>query len=83
MRAAKRFFTQAREVVGHKPNKVTTHRHDAYPRAIRTILGRKVQYRTSKYLNDRMEEQDHRGIKQRYYPIPDARVWFVWFVWFV
>jgi putative transposase len=68
MKAAKRFFTQAREVVGHKPNKVTTDGHDAYPRAVRTILGRKVQHRTNKYLNNKLE-QDHRGIKQRYYPM--------------
>ena len=65
MDSAKRFFTQAREVVGHKPNKVTTDGHDSYPRAIHTILGRKVQHRMSKYLNNRLE-QDHRGIKQRY-----------------
>jgi transposase-like protein len=68
MKAAKRFFTQAREVVGHRPTKVTTDGHDAYPRAIRRILGRKVEHRTNKYLNNRLE-QDHRGIKQRYYPM--------------
>jgi putative transposase len=68
MDSAKRFFSQAREVVGHKPIKVTTDGHDAYPRAIRRILGRKVEYRTNKYLNNRLE-QDHRGIKQRYYPM--------------
>jgi transposase-like protein len=27
-----------------------------------------VQHRTNKYLNNRLE-QDHRGIKQRYYPM--------------
>lgn len=68
MEAAKRFFKQAKEVVGHKPTKVTTDGHDSYPRAIRRILGRKVVHRTSRYLNNRME-QDHRGIKQRYYPM--------------
>jgi transposase-like protein len=36
--------------------------HDAYPRAIRTELGRHVRHRTSRYLNNRLE-QDHRGIK--------------------
>ena len=66
MEAAKKFVTQAREVVGHRPTKVTTDGHDAYPRAIRRIPGRKVQHRTNRYLNNRME-QDHRGIKQRYY----------------
>ncbi len=68
MEAARKFFTQARGVVGHKPIRVTTDGHDAYPRAIRKMLGRKVEHRTSKYLNNRME-QDHRGIKQRYYPM--------------
>ncbi|MEO6456758.1 MAG: IS6 family transposase [Chloroflexia bacterium] len=68
MEAAKRFFTQAREVVGHRPTKVTTDKHHSYPRAIRRILGRKVEHRTSRYLNNRLE-QDHRGVKQRYYPM--------------
>ena len=68
MDAAKRFFTRARTVVGHAPEKVTTDGHDAYPRAIRETLGPEVQHRTSRYLNNRME-QDHRGIKQRYYPM--------------
>lgn len=66
MQAAKRFFTQAKEVVGRKPARVTTDGHDSYPRAIRRVLGRKVVHRTSRYLNNRVE-QDHRGIKQRYY----------------
>ena len=68
MDAAKRFFQQARTVVGHAPKKVTTDGHDAYPRAIRETLGPDVQHRTSRYMNKRME-QDHRGIKQRYYPM--------------
>ncbi len=68
MVAAKRFFKQAKDVVGHAPERVTTDGHIAYPRAIHRILGRKVVHRTSRYLNNRME-QDHRGIKQRYYPM--------------
>src|SRR5437016_1014538 len=68
MEAAKRFFKRAKEVVGHKPEKVTTDGHDSYPRAIRRALGRKVEHRTSRYLNNRLE-QDHRCIKQRYYPM--------------
>ncbi len=47
---------------------MTTDGHDAYPRAIRETLGPDVQHRTSRYMNNRME-QDHRGIKQRYYPM--------------
>ncbi len=68
MDAAKRFFKQALETVGHAPERVTTDGHDSYPRAIREILGKDVRHRTNTYLNNRLE-QDHRGIKQRYYPM--------------
>jgi transposase-like protein len=68
MEAAKRFFKQALEVVGHAPERVTTDGHDSYPRAIRETLGSGVLHRTNTYLNNRLE-QDHRGIKQRYYPM--------------
>ena len=47
------------------PDRVTTDGHDSYPRATRTELGRGVRHRTSRYLNNRLE-QDHRGIKGRY-----------------
>ena len=47
---------------------MTTDGHDCYPRAIREILGHDVLHRTNKYLNNRVE-QDHRGIKQRSYPM--------------
>ena len=68
LEAAKRFFQQAVEVVGHAPERVTTDGHDSYPRAIREILGNDVLHRCNTYLNNRLE-QDHRGIKQRYYPM--------------
>lgn len=68
MEAAKRFFTQALAVVGHAPERVRTDGHDAYPRAIRETLGGEVLHRCNPYLNNRLE-QDHRGIKQRYYPM--------------
>jgi transposase-like protein len=68
MEAAKRFFKQAVDVVGHTPERVTTDGHDSYPRAIRETLGREVMHRCNRYLNNRIE-QDHRGIKQRYYPM--------------
>jgi putative transposase len=64
--AAKRVFTQARAVVGHVPVKVTTDGHDAYPRAIREVLGPQVRHRTSRYMNNRLEH-DRWGIKQRSY----------------
>jgi len=47
---------------------VTTDGHDSYPRAIHETLGSDVLHRTNHYLNNRLE-QDHRGIKQRYYPM--------------
>jgi putative transposase len=68
MEAAKRFFKQAVDVVGHAPERVTTDGHDSYPRAIHETLGSDVLHRTNRYLNNRLE-QDHRGIKPRYYPM--------------
>jgi putative transposase len=66
--AATAFFKQAVDTVGGKPERVTTDGNDAYPRAIRRTLGRQVEHRTNKYLNNRIE-QDHRAVKQRYYPM--------------
>ena len=68
MAAAKAFFRSAKVVTGVTPDRVTTDGHDSYPRAIRTELGRRVRHRTSRYLNNRLE-QDHRGIKGRYRPM--------------
>jgi transposase-like protein len=68
MDGAQQFFRQAVATVGHRPDWVTTDGHDAYPRAIRETLGDDVAHRCSRYLNNRTE-QDHRGIKQRYYPM--------------
>jgi hypothetical protein len=47
---------------------VTTDGHDSYPRAIREILGPNVKHRCSAFMNRRIE-RDHRGVKQRYYPM--------------
>jgi putative transposase len=68
MDAAQRFFRQALALAGDAPAQVTTDGHDAYPRAVRETLGDTVIHRTSRYKNNRIE-QDHRGIKQRYYPM--------------
>src|SRR6059058_3776403 len=68
MAAAKAFFRSAKAVTGDTPDRVTTDGHDSYPRAIRTELGKEVRHRTSRYLNNRLE-QDHRGIKGRYPPM--------------
>lgn len=66
--AAEAFFKQAVETVGHKPTQVTSDKHASYPKVIRKQLGRKVEHRTTKYLNNPMEA-DHRGIKGRYKPM--------------
>jgi putative transposase len=68
MAAALRFFTASLAMVGQMPTQVTTDGHDAYPRAIRETLGDTVTHRTSRHKNNRIE-QDHRSIKQRYYPM--------------
>ena len=68
MDTAKRFFKAALEVAEQAPERVTTDGHDSYPRAIRETLGEEVRHRCNPYLNNRIE-QDHRGIKQRYYPM--------------
>lgn len=68
MDAAKQLFKQAVAVVGHTPEQVTTDGHRSYPRAISETMGNDVQHRMNKYLSNRLEP-DHRGIKQRYYPM--------------
>ena len=68
MAAAKAFFRSAKAVTGVTPDRVTTDGHDSYPRAIRTELGQGVRHRTSRYKNNRLE-QDHRGLKGRYRPM--------------
>ena len=64
MAAAKAFFHSAMSAAGTSPDRVTTDGHGAYPRAIRLILGRRLEHRTSADLNNRFE-RDHRGIKGR------------------
>ena len=68
MAATKAFFRSAKAVTRVTPDRVTTDGHDSYPKAIRTELGRRVRHRTSRYLNNGLE-QDHRGIKGRYRPM--------------
>lgn len=72
-RAAKRFF---RKVLGQchvtKPRVITVDKNAAYPPAIDDlkqdmVLSKDCQYRASKYMNNRIE-QDHRFIKRRVKP---------------
>jgi transposase-like protein len=60
--AAETLSRSAKAVTGITPDRVTTDGHEAYPRPIRSELGRHVRHRTSSYLNNRLD-QDHRGIK--------------------
>jgi putative transposase len=64
MAAAQAFFRSAKSITGVVPNQVTTDGHGSYPRAIRSVLGRRVVHRSSAYKNNRLE-QDHRGVKGR------------------
>jgi putative transposase len=66
--AAEAFFRSAWTVTGVAPHRITTDGHEAYPRAIRHVFGGQVKHRTNRHLNNHLE-QDHRGIKQRYYPM--------------
>jgi putative transposase len=68
MQAAQQFFQSALSIAGQAPQQVTTDGHNSYPRAIQEVLGTEVKHRNNAYLNRRIE-QDHRGIKQRYYPM--------------
>jgi putative transposase len=68
MAAAQRFFRGALSMMEKDPLQITTDGHSSYPRAIHEVLGPKVKHRCNAYLNRRIE-QDHRGIKQRYYPM--------------
>jgi len=64
MAAAQAFFRSAKVTAGFAPDRVTTDGHGSHPRAIRSTLGKKIQHRTSAYLNNRLE-QGHRGIRGR------------------
>ena len=66
--AARKFLRRLLEVAETRPRRITTDLHPAYRRAIRWIIGRKAQHRTTQYLNN-YTEQSHRGVKQRYYPM--------------
>ena len=67
MAAARPFFRSAKAVTGVTPVRVTTMGR-SYPRAIRAEVGDSVKQRTSRYLNNRIE-QDHRAVKGRYGPM--------------
>ena len=66
--AARRFLRGLIQIAERKPLRITTDAHPAYRKAIRWIVGRKVRHRCNQYLNNWIE-QDHRAIKQRYYPM--------------
>ena len=55
MAAAQAFFRSAKAATGTTPDRVTTDGHGSYPRAIRTVLGRRVAHRTNAYKNNGLE----------------------------
>jgi putative transposase len=56
MKAVQAFFRSAKATMGSRPDRVTTDGHGSYPRAIRSVLGKKVRHRTSSYLHNRIEQ---------------------------
>ena len=70
--AAKRFFIKAIQN-NEAPAKITLDGYEASHRAVSElkaegVLPASVEVRTSKYLNN-LVEQDHRRVKQNYYPM--------------
>lgn len=65
--AAETFFRSARTVTGRVPERVTSEGHEAYPGAIKAVLGVEVHHRVNRYLNTHVE-QTPRGITQRIRP---------------
>ncbi len=68
MASAQAFFEQALKVAQTPPNRVVTDGLASYPRAISAVLGEAVTHEPGRCL-DNLIEQDHRGIKHRYYPM--------------
>ncbi len=68
MTAAKAFFAQAKEMAGQAPERVITDGHTPYPRAMAEVLGPEVKHEPVGWVANPIE-QDHRGVKQRYYPM--------------
>ncbi len=66
MESAKAFFARALEIAPVPPNRVVTDGLASYPRAIAEELGEAVTHEPGTCL-DNLIEQDHRGIKHRYY----------------
>ena len=61
-------FRSAVAVTGTTPDKVTTDKHASYPPALDEVFCDDLEHRTSKYLNNYLE-QDHRAVKGRYQPM--------------
>ncbi len=68
MESAQAFFEQALGVAQTPPHRVVTDRLASYPRAIAEVLGDEVKHERGSCLDNPIE-QDHRGIKHRYYPM--------------
>ena len=64
MAAARAVLRSAGAATGGTPDRVATDGRGSYPRAIRTMPGRRVVHRTSAFKNNGLE-QDHRGVKGR------------------
>ena len=68
MTAAKAFFAQAQALAGQAPERVVSDGPTPYPRAIAEVLAETVVHECRSNLANPIE-QDHRGLKQRSYPM--------------
>ena len=66
--AAKAFFEQAKHTKVQVLVRVVGDSHTSYPRTIAEVLGAAVKYDRVCHVTNPIE-QDHRGIKQRCYPM--------------
>ncbi|MBL6081656.1 DDE-type integrase/transposase/recombinase [Belnapia sp. T18] len=64
MAAAQAFFRSAKAATGITPERITTDGPGSYPRAIRSMLTRRVVHRSNAFRKNGLE-QDHRGVKGR------------------
>ncbi len=67
MAAAKALFQKAFDLLQTIPERVITDGHKPYPGAVEKVLGKEVEHRVSRCMDNPIE-QSYRRIKQRYYP---------------
>jgi len=65
---AEAFFDQCHDTAGFEPEMITTDKEVALESGLKSVFGKRVTHRKSKYMNNRLEK-DHRAPKSRCRPI--------------